>query len=183
MDSADCSAEGRRMRIVEKTMAKRKIKYWAYWADVVSGVAVVVTLVFLIFEVRRNSDLVRADAFDRNIESLIELRMHIASNDRSLQAMAEHWGIDNPEFLRRQLLAVSLWSIYEKTFYAQNYGLVGEPEWERFETRICRYVGARSEFWHENIAPFLSAEFREFVTSRCADDVSLAQGPGDSDES
>lgn len=76
------------------------------------------TLVFLIIEVRENSDLVRADTFDRSIESLIDWRMQIVSNDESLRVMTEHFGLENPEMLRRQLLVVSLWSIYEKTYYS-----------------------------------------------------------------
>ena len=148
-------------------MNSERVKNWAHIAEIVSSVAVVFTLVFLIFEIRANSDLIRANTFDRSIESLIELRMNIASNDGSLKVMADHWGVESPDELRRQLLVNSLWSIYEKTYYAQQYDFIGQAEWERFETRICGYVQTRREFWNEKIADFLSEEFREFVIITC----------------
>ena len=135
-------------------MKKKSIKRWALFAEIISGVAVVISLIFLIVEIRGNSDLIRANAFNRSIESLIDMRMQIASNDESLRVMTEHWGIESPDILRRQLIAVSMWSIYEKTYYSHQYGLVGIAEWERFDTRICRYTATRKEFWTESVAMF-----------------------------
>lgn len=148
-------------------MDKERIKSWALVAEIVSGIAVVASLLFLIVEIRGNSDLIRANAFNRSIESLIDFRTQIASNDASLRVMAEHWGIEDPDLLRRQLLVVNMWSIYEKTFYSEQYGLVGPAEWQRFETRICGYTRSDLEFWQESIARFLTAEFRDYVVSTC----------------
>lgn len=148
-------------------MKKKNLKYWAQVSEIAAGIGVIITLIFLIFEVRENSDLVRADSFNRSIESLIEFRGAIASNDEALQVMSEHWGFEDPELLRRDLLVVNLWSIYEKTFYSQQYGLVGDMEWERFQTRICRYQQTNRAFWNERVANFLTEEFRNYVTSSC----------------
>lgn len=150
-------------------MNNERIKSWAHIAEIVSGIAVLVTLVFLVLEIRGNSDLIRANTFNRSIESLIDYRMQIASNEKSLQVMTEHWSIDNPELLRRQLLVVNLWSIYEKTYFSNQYGLVGPAEWERFESRICGYVKREDglKFWNENVANFMTDEFRDYVRSHC----------------
>ena len=148
-------------------MNSDKIRNWAHFAEIVSGIAVVFTLVFVVLEIRGNSDLVRANAFDRSMESLIQLRTNIASNDASLRVMADHWGIESPEVLRQQLLVVSIWSIYEKTYYSHQYGLVGVAEWERFEKRICGYSQTRMDFWKESVSVFLTAEFRNFVIDSC----------------
>ena len=64
-------------------MSRERIKYWAQISEIIAAVAVVVTLIFLIFAVRENSDLVRADSFNRSIESLVEWRSAIATNDAS----------------------------------------------------------------------------------------------------
>lgn len=150
-------------------MNNERIRNWAHVAEIVSGVAVLITLIFLILEIRGNSDLIRANTFNRSIESLIDYRMQIASNEESLRVMTEHWGIDNADLLRRQLLVVNLWSIYEKTYFSRQYGLVGPAEWERFESRICGYVKRENglEFWNDNTARFLTDEFRNYVISRC----------------
>lgn len=149
-------------------MDNDRLNNWAHFAEIVSGIAVVGTLIFLIFEIRENSDLIRANTFDRNIESLIDWRMQIISDEESLRTMADYWSIDDPDLLRRQLLVVSMWSIYEKTYYSQQYGLIGPAEWERFDTIICRYTQTRPDFWKENIAKFLTEDFRNYVVSNCA---------------
>ena len=150
-------------------MNSERIRNWAHVAEIFSGIAVFITLVFLVLEVRGNSDLIRANTFNRSIESLIDYRMQIASNDESLKVMAVHWGIDSADLLRRQLLVVNLWSIYEKTYFSRQYGLVGVAEWERFESRICGYVKREDglKFWSENVANFMTDEFRDYVTSHC----------------
>jgi hypothetical protein len=148
-------------------MNNDRIKNWAHLAEIVSSVAVIFSLIFIIFEIRENSDLIRANMFDRSIESLIDWRMQIVSDDESLKIMADHWGIDDRQLLKHQLLVVSMWSIYEKTYYSHQYDLIGPAEWERFETRICAYGQAGQDFWAEKIATFLSEEFRNFVISSC----------------
>ena len=150
-------------------MDKEKVRNWAHVAEIVSGVAVVVTLVFLIIEVRGNSDLIRANTFNRSIESLIDYRMQIATSEAALKTMNEHWQREGPESLRRQLLVVNLWSIYEKTYFSHQYGLVGPAEWQRFESRICSYVRTEEglRYWTESVAGFLTDEFRDYVVSGC----------------
>jgi len=148
-------------------MKSERLKAWAQLAEIVSGTAVVITLVFLVIEVRENSDLIRANTFDRNIESLIDWRMQIVSNDSSLRAMADYWGIDDREALRQQMLVVNMWSIYEKTYYAQSYGLIGDAEWDRFETVICRYTDRQPDFWTKKVSQFLTREFRNYVIGVC----------------
>jgi hypothetical protein len=148
-------------------MKKKSLKYWAQVSEIIAGVAVIITLIFLIFEVRENSDLVRADSFNRSIESLVEWRSDIATNDAALKVMAEHFDFDDPEALRQQMLVVNLWSIYEKTYYSQQYGLVGPAEWERFQTRICSYQRSAEGFWDDRVAVFLTEEFRDYVVASC----------------
>ena len=154
-------------------MDNNRIKNWAHLAEIVSSVAVVLTLIFIVFEIRENSNLIRANTFDRSIESLIDWRMQILTNDDSLKVMAEYWEIDDQDLLRSQLLIVSMWSIYEKTYYSHEYGHIGPAEWERFETRMCTYVDSGMEFWKENIARFLSEDFRNYVISNCDSGDSL----------
>ena len=40
-------------------------------------------------------------------------------------------------------------------------------EWERFQTRICLYTDTRFAFWRDNVAKFLSDEFRQYVLKTC----------------
>ena len=109
-------------------MNNERVKNWAHLAEIVSGIAVVLTLIFIVLEIRENSNLIRANTFDRSIDSLIDWRMQILSNEDSLRVMAQHWGFDDEDLLRRQLLVVSMWSIYETTYYAHEYDHIGPEE-------------------------------------------------------
>jgi hypothetical protein len=62
---------------------------------------------------------------------------------------------------------LNMWSIYEKTYYSQKYGLIGPAEWGRFERVICKYTKSTPDFWKENVAKFLTEGFRDFVISTC----------------
>jgi len=148
-------------------MDKGHLQKWAHLAEIVSSIAVVVTLLFLVFEIRGNSNLIRAEAFDRNSQSLIELRMKIISDDESLAYMADYWGVESPEMLKRSLLILSLWSVYEKTYYAQQYDQIGPSEWQRFEYVICSNIERRPDYWETRVARFLTTDFRDYVAKTC----------------
>ena len=121
---------------------KLRLSEWASIAEIVSGIAVVVTLVFLIFGIRENTEVTRAATFDRNMESINELRGWIVNDPRLAEswfAYYEHHAGDLDEQDRRQLImaVITNFGVYEKSYYAHKSGLIGGPEWERFETQIC----------------------------------------------
>jgi len=66
-------------------MKNEKLQKWALIAEIVGGLAIVVSLVFLIIEVRGNSNLIRANAYDQNIQSLVDWRMWVISDEVRLQ--------------------------------------------------------------------------------------------------
>ncbi len=150
-------------------MKKKKLKEWALLAEVISGVAILLTLVFLVLEIRTNSELIRIDSFDRNIQSLIDFRMSVIADPASLEVMAAYFG-DSPEASKKTMLVNSLWNLYEKTYYARVYDTIGMSEWGRFEYSICDNFQRDPEFWHDSVARLLTSEFREYVIATCPSD-------------
>jgi hypothetical protein len=55
-------------------------------AELLASFAVVVSLVFLVAEVRRNTEVTRAAAYDRSVDALNQWRLTIAS-DRDLATL------------------------------------------------------------------------------------------------
>jgi hypothetical protein len=55
-----------------------KLSDWANVAEVVSGVAVVITLIFLILSIRENTEITRAAAYDTFAETPAALRLVIS---------------------------------------------------------------------------------------------------------
>ncbi len=148
-------------------MKKKRLQVWALMAEIVSGIAVVATLIFLIIEVRNNSELVQASTFERNTQSMIDYRASNVANDRSLEEMTEYWEMDSPEQLRRSLLVLNLWGLYEKAYFSQQYGLFGSSEWQRYTTSICRNLHYNVEQWKSEVAPYLIDEFHQYVLDEC----------------
>ena len=72
-----------------------KLSDWASIAEIISGVAVVVTLIFLIAGIRENTAISRAAMFDSTLQGLAEFRSHV---------------IDSPE-------VADLWLAYENLDY------------------------------------------------------------------
>lgn len=152
---------------------KLRLSELASIAEVISGVAVLVTLIFLILQIRENTEITRAATFDRNIESVNQVREWIINDPRLAEswfAYYEHSLADLSEQDERQLImaVIANFGIYEKSYYAHQRDLMSASEWERFETQICTQ--------HENasIAGFLTVvldsltrEFREEIGRMC----------------
>ena len=107
-------------------------------AEIISSVAVVATLVFLVFEIRQNSDLVRTSMFESQTNALILWRQSLAENqqNRELYFRFETSGVEPlTEQEKDHLLLIlnSLWSTYEQAYLANARELLGAEEWQRFE--------------------------------------------------
>ena len=143
----------------------RKLADWASIAEVVSGIAVVVTLIFLLVGIRENTSIARASAYQTNMDSLNEWRAMLIEQD-----LNEAWnaymdsGVQSEE--KQADIGVAnlmLFAIFEKSFYSRDYGILGEQEWGRFENQIC--MRARQLIEAGN--PF--AFSREVLTGRFVD--------------
>ena len=119
-----------------------KLSDWASVAEIVSSLAVVITLVFLLVGIRENTEITRAAAYDRNIDSVNEVRGWIANNpDLATLYRAflndETAEIEEPRIIQLNLLMNSIFGIFEKAYFAFQYGHIGQSEWSRFDKQIC----------------------------------------------
>ena len=143
--------------------------------EVLSIVAVLVTLIFLIVEVRENTAAIRTESYGESIARLNDWRLELAA-DRNLSRLFVEFNSGeeiNPDAIERQQIVFiisSLWNIYESAYFANDYGTLGESEWVRMEQMMCRqfnYLPARPGFWEEVLLNQLSPEFRSFVEATC----------------
>jgi hypothetical protein len=142
----------------------------------ISVVAVLVTLVFLILEVRENTAAIRTESFGESINKLNEWRLNLAGNRELAQMFADFndgavMELDRAERQQFGLVMTSLWSIYETAYFAQSYGTLGESEWSRFERVLCSQyesaVAFKKGLWDTEVQMILSPEFRLFVEEQC----------------
>ena len=153
----------------------QKLSYWASIAEIISSIGVVITLVFLALGIRENTEVTRAEAYDRNIDSLVQLRIDIARSPELLAAW-NSWGRNEPleelsydEQRRLQLLLNAYWGIYEKSYYAHEYGTLGPAEWSRFENMFRGFCEReeRLETWKALVSSQLTDQFVAYVDSMC----------------
>ena len=71
----------------------------------------------------------------------------------------------------------TVWGVYESAFYARDRGVLGEEEWMRFSSAICRQYGLNNNLWSpasgvteatgSSLATNVTPLFRDFVESSC----------------
>ena len=146
---------------------------WANLAQVASGIAVVITLVFLILGLRENTDVTRAAMYQRSSDNLIEFRRDIMRDpeiarlyDAFLNNQAED--IDGLDRVRLTQLILNIFQISETAFFTQRYGLLGSAEWSRFESSICGYYPlARSARLTGSLQRVMTKDFMEYIAVSC----------------
>jgi hypothetical protein len=151
-----------------------KLSDWANIAEIISGVAVIVTLIFLILGIRENTEVTRAAAYDRNIDALNLLRTEVVRDSE----IARRWyayetgqaaaleGIDRLQ-LNNQINIT--FSNYEKAYFNHKYGVLGDSEWTRYERQICINLRRLEPLpdLKADMATVVTDEFVEFMQDLC----------------
>ena len=132
--------------------------------EILASVAVVVTLIFVVVEIRQNTEVARAASYAESMDGLTQWRLTMAS-DPELATLWEayNFGGERSEDFRLNLLVSTLWGIYENAYYSNQRGLFGRSEWERFERQVCRNAARDLPL----IGNLLTEEFRAFAESGC----------------
>jgi len=148
-----------------------KLSDLASIAEIVSGIAVVVTLVVLIVEIRDNTQVLRLSAYNNNVDSINEFGTLIsrdADNGRIWNSFVSGDTENLTEVDRRRLTdwLFILFRTYEKAYFSERSGLIGEEEWARFERNICGMFEL-SQTAEVLIAVPLTQEFYGYVTNSC----------------
>ena len=147
-----------------------KLSDWASIAEIIAAIGVIVTLVFLILGIRENTEITKAAAFDRNMESLNVFRVDLARDPeftRLWQSRQDPGVLSEDDQFRLIMLEGSLWGIYEKSYYARQYELIGESEWSRFETQMCFQLDSMSsQTWYE-MRQVLTSQFISYAEGLC----------------
>jgi hypothetical protein len=153
----------------------QKLSNWASIAEIVSGVAVIITLVFLILGIRENTEITRASAYDRNIDSLNEVRGWIANNpDLATLYRAflddETVSIEEPRITQLNLMMNAIFGVFEKAYFAYEYGHIGQSEWNRFDKQICvqySHILTGPPILDESLQRALTEEFLSYLQATC----------------
>ena len=150
-----------------------KLSEWASIAEIASGLAVLITLIFLVVGVRENTAVTRVAAYDSLMNSLNDIDANLLRDAGLNQNVLSYYRNDGREFtdmergqVRRYL--IMLFRTYERAFYGRQYDVVGESEWQRFEVTICRnWNQAQSSGMLPPESYGLTVDFADYLTETC----------------
>ena len=149
-----------------------KLQRFRSWAEVTASVAVILTLVFLVVELRDNTQVARSTRYSDVISELNEFRLHVNSSESLFPVWQAFIAgrvseLSDSDRLRLNGLLLSLFGIYENAYYSHEYGVLGDAEWQRFEFRICENWLRVTDFGGDDLRRGLTPEFRSYVNRHC----------------
>jgi len=154
---------------------REKLQVWALTAEIISGVAVVATLMFLAFEMRDNTNASQAQTYQTLMQEINGYRKMIGERAMAevvVKHGAEGWDALSP-VEQRQIRSAQLviWGVYESAYFANQRGVLGASEWSRFKRLLCtRLENSGTQWASGNQSPIRvlhTAEFVEYVENLC----------------
>lgn len=125
-----------------------KIEKLSLLVESIGTLAIIVSLIFVAFQVQENTRASYAASYDSIAVSQIDWRMQVAANPELLEDWGEflvpfldpnlpETGLKVPELNANSLLLEALLLNYERAFYARKYGRLGDEEWARYARSMC----------------------------------------------
>jgi len=148
-----------------------KLSEWASIAEIISGVAIVLTIGFLVFELKQNTNEIQAATHQEMINQLNNWRMTLAGNPELSDNFETLWqGGDWDEIPKEQRTRLNyfmnpLWGMYENAYFGRQRGIIGDSEWSRWEKVVCQLHHMDQGMWRRRTR-ILSDEFLGYL-ERC----------------
>jgi hypothetical protein len=152
----------------------QKLSDWASAAEIVSGIAVVVTLVFLILGIRENTNITRASMYQDIVEETNDFQEMVTVNPEMLRVWTAYIQGDATEFdeldnQRLNSIVLTQFRTFESAYYSRNYAVIGEREWGRIDRTICDWVRRANSVGKDRLLTRLTTpEFTSYLAERCS---------------
>ena len=136
--------------------------------EIVTSVAVLISVIALVVEVRENTMALKRTSYDSALEGIIEWRsLRVEYPDlNKLVVDALHRGkypeFDLEERQRFDTFMRILWLNYERAYWANEYEQMGSAEWKRMKDNTCSSIPPTAAGW-DAMKSYLSDPFARFV--------------------
>jgi len=151
-----------------------KLQEWALAAEVVSGIAVIATLIVLITEVRNSTDVARIAAYQQVTRDFDDWRTLILSDPQFVEIMMDiiqrhpyQTGIDPEADIRRLFLVQNEWSGNERAYIAYRGGIIDDRDWGRIGRALCAEFDQIPDDLRERVIFRLTDDFLQFLENEC----------------
>jgi hypothetical protein len=158
------------------------LKKLALVAEVISAVAIIVTLGFLVVETRANTAAIQDQTYQALTQQLNDYRVSVVEGDWlevREKLLTEGWNqLSRVERTKLLMMRHNLYGIYETAYYSEKRGVIGENEWARFARAICKNYqtdmarGLWGTSWQEvgagsTLQSNLTPEFGQYIVDTC----------------
>ncbi len=123
--------------------------------EFISGLAVVVTLVYLAVQIRHNTRAVRSSMHQDMIESTLRIAESLSDNENVgrivLKADEDYDSLTREERIRFEAYAERVFGNFESVFYSYRNSMIEEDLWESWESSYLADISRISmrRFWQE----------------------------------
>ena len=147
-------------------------------AEIISAVAIVVTLGFLVVEMRANTNAIHDQTYQELTQQLNNYRPNIVESgwlDAREKLLTDGWeSLTRVEKSKLLMLRNNLYGVYEMAYYSEKRGAIGENEWIRFRYAICINYQRDVErgLWDASgddslIESLLTPDFAKYIVETC----------------
>ena len=152
----------------------QKLSNFAGIASIVASLAVVVTVIVLVAEIRQSTNATRASMYASTTSDLIGNRM-LRIQDPEFNELWTRFarrpdsGFSEAERTRLFPHLQTLFQVYDSAFVTRQYDLLGDSEWSRFEAQACQnYERVHSAMMPvDGLAGVVSEDFWVFLETTC----------------
>lgn len=149
-----------------------KLKKWASIAEIVSGAAVAITLVFLVLGLRDNANTTRSAVYEALMTDFNDFNLTIMNNPDLYTLWSNRFevkmaSLGDEEVDRLRLMSRVLYRILDAAYWSFESGTLSAAQWERFQISICTGVTRYDPALWETTATTLSDEFTGYAEETC----------------
>jgi hypothetical protein len=136
--------------------------------EFISGLAVVVTLIYLALQIRYNSRAVRSSMHQDMVESTLRIAESLSDNPDVgrivLKADEDYGSLTKEEQIRFEAYAERVFGNFESVFYSYRNSMIEEDLWESWESSFLADISRDSmrRFWQDE-RPLHLRDFMNFV--------------------
>jgi hypothetical protein len=136
--------------------------------EFMSGLAVVVTLVYLAIQIRHNTRAVRSSMHQDMVESTLRIAESLSDNADIarivLKSDEDYDNLTKEELIRFEAYAERVFSNFESVFYSYRNSMLEEDLWESWESSYLADISrdAMRRFWHEE-RPLHLRDYMDFI--------------------
>jgi hypothetical protein len=143
---------------------------WALVAEIIAGIGLIASLVFLAFQIRQNTKTIAANTFQSISSTSSDITMRMAENPQLSalwrKARTSSDSLDPEELMQMQLMLRSVFRNFENYYYQFERGYLEADVWAGYrQTMLDQVSSGFGATWWENHQVAFGRRFVNFINT------------------